>query len=154
MENVSNQYLRNAVLTAPPEQLLLMLYEGAVRFTRQGIRGIEEKNWEDAFNGFSKAQKILLEMLNSLNYEVDRALCTRMAGLYTFIYQKLVDASIQRDVKLGKDALGLLEYQRETWLLLIDKLRQDRPPSTNPIAIEQDADASLDKSYGALSVQG
>jgi flagellar protein FliS len=69
MANVSDAYLRNAVLTATPEQLHLMLYDGAIRFSRQGIEGLAQKNWEAAFNGLSRAQKIVIEMLNSLNYE-------------------------------------------------------------------------------------
>jgi flagellar protein FliS len=126
MEHASNEYLRNAVLTASPEQLHLMLYDGAIRFTRQGVDGVEKKNWEAAFNGFSRAQKIVLELLHSLNYDVDRALCSRMAGLYNFIYRKLVDASVERSVPLAREALKLLEYQRQTWVLLIEKLNRER----------------------------
>jgi flagellar secretion chaperone FliS len=151
MDNISDEYLRNAVLTATPEQLHLMLYDGAIRFTRQGIDGLERKHWEDAFNGFGRAQKIVLELLNSLNYDVDRDLCTRMAGLYNFIYRQLVDASAQREPGLGREAVKLLEYQRETWVLLIERLRQERT-DPEPVAIGTDAETGT--CYGSLSVQG
>lgn len=151
MENVSNEYLRSAVLTASPEQLQLMLYDGAIRFTRQGTEGLTRKDWEEAFNGFTRAQKIVLELLSSLNYEVDRPLCTRMAGLYNFIYRKLVEASVQRNTALAQEALRLLEYQRETWLLLIEKLHGDKPsPALAPTA----TDDSVDATYGSLSISG
>ncbi|HOB73608.1 MAG TPA: flagellar export chaperone FliS [Phycisphaerae bacterium] len=155
MANASDAYFRNAVLTAPPEQLHLMLYDGAIRFTRQGIEGLESKNLESAFNGFSRAQKIVLEMLNSLNYKVDPVLCRRMASLYNFIYRKLVESSVQRDPAPARDALKLLEYQRETWVMLIEKLREERtgtaagtnePASPSPESVEAE--------YGTLSVQG
>jgi flagellar protein FliS len=153
MENVSNEYLRNAVLTASQEQLHLMLYDGAIRFTKLGVRGIENENWEDAFNGFSRAQKIILEMLNSLNYDVDRQLCERMAGLYNFMYGKLVEASIHRDVKIAAEALKLLEYQRETWVMLMEKLAEERgtnsQPQPQPLVAEQP-----DENYRPLSVEG
>lgn len=152
MENASNEYLRNAVLTASPEQLQLMLYDGAIRFTRLGLDGLETKNWEDVYTGFTRAQKIVLELLGSLNYDVDRALCTRMAGLYNFIYRKLVDAGSRRNVETGREALKLLEYQRETWLLLLEKLRSERsaaaPPSSSEPCEPEDA------TYGSLSVSG
>jgi flagellar protein FliS len=153
MENASNEYFRNAVLTASQEQLHLMLYDGAIRFTRLGVRGIEQANWEDAFNGFSRAQKIILEMLNSLNYEVDRQLCERMAGLYNFIYGKLVEASIHRDVKVATDALKLLEYQRETWVMLMDKLAEERGEKgrTQPVST---IEMPPEESYHPLSVEG
>lgn len=153
MANASGEYFRNAVLTATPEQLHLMLYDGAIRFAREGIEGIETRNWEKAFIGFSRAQKIVLELLNSLNYDVDKVLCDRMAGLYNFIYRRLVEASMHRDVKLGRDALQILEYQRETWVLLIDQLRQDRgysqpgPPTGDPQPEEQEALAHSTMSF-------
>jgi flagellar protein FliS len=126
MGNASAEYLRNAVLTATPEQLHLMLYDGAIRFTGQGIEGLRNKNWEKAFIGFSRAQKILLEMLNSLNYEVDQELCRRMAGLYNYIYRHLVQACSERSIEAAEEALKFLQYQRETWLMLIAKLREER----------------------------
>lgn len=126
MGKASNEYLRNAVLTASPEQLHLMLYDGAIRFTRQGIEGITHKQWDKAFTGFSRAQKIVLELLNSLNYDVDRDLCARMAGLYNYIYRCLVQACSERSVTAAEDALKLLAYQRETWVMLIEKFRNER----------------------------
>jgi len=161
MESASNEYLRNAVLTASPEQLHLMLYDGAIRFTQQGIEGIQNKNWEQAFNGFSRAQKIILEMTQSLNYDVDPQLCSRMAAIYNFIYRKLVDASVQRSAETAREALGLIEYQRETWVLLINKLQQERgqseaaePPAGDASGEPQYNSVEEEGVYGALSVEG
>lgn len=153
MAHASNEYLRNAILTASPEQLHLMLYDGAVRFTRQGIEGIEAQQWDKAFNGFSRAQKIVLEMLNSLNYDVDRELCTRMAGLYNYIYRQMVQACAERNAAAGADALKLLEYQRETWVLLIDKLRQERAARSKSVpAAEADESGAVES--GTICVEG
>jgi len=163
MDHISNEYLRNAVMTASPEQLHLMLYDGAIRFTRQGIEGVRQEKWDDAFRGFSRAQKIILEMTNALNYDVDRKLCTRMAGLYNFLYKKLVEASVQRDPQIGEEVLRLLEYQRETWMMLIDKLRQQgsggeeeasSSQTDQPVAADGLSQGDDHKSYGTLSVQG
>lgn len=156
MANASDAYLRNAVLTATPEQLHLMLYDGAIRFTRQAIDGLEDHNWEAGFEGFSRAQKIIAEMLSSLNYKVDRALCNRMASLYNFIYRKLIEAGVSRNPAPAKEALKLLEYQRETWVMLIDKLRQGTAPAA-PAPVPQPAapaEALADAGYGTLCVQG
>jgi len=154
MSNASNEYLRNAVMTAPPEQLHLMLYDGAIRFTRQALAGLESKNFEVAFNGFSRAQKIVLELINALNYEVDRSLCNRMSGLYNFIYRKLVQASIERNPQPAQEAVKLLDYQRETWVMLIEKLRQER--STEGAANLSPAGSAehCEQSYTPLSIEG
>ncbi len=159
MNKRPNEYLHNAVMTASPEQLQLMLYDGAIRFARQGIEGLTAKDYEKSYHGFSRAQKIVLELINALNYDVDRELCSRMAGLYSFIYRKLVEASAQRDTKIAGEAIKLLEYQRETWVMLLEKLREERAvneavatASRAAFAVErEDAD---DVCYGTLSVQG
>lgn len=153
MDQVSNEYLRNAVLTATPEQLQLMLYDGAIRFARQGIEGLRTRKYDLAFEGFSRAQKIVLEMLNGLNYEVDPDLCKQMAGLYNFIYRKLVEASTKRAPELAEDALKILEYQRETWLMLMEKLRADSATKEAQPEVS-DQDANLDAVYGTLCVEG
>lgn len=155
MANASNEYLRNAVLTASPEQLHLMLYDGAIRFTRQGIEGIEKSQWEKAFTGFSRAQKIILEMLNSLNYDADHALCTRMAGLYNYIYRHLVQACSERSVEAGREALKFLEYQRETWIMLMDKLRQEKAGAAQTVRKGPASEPlELDSECGTLCLEG
>lgn len=128
----SNEYLRNQVLTASPEQLQMMLYDGAIRYARQGREAIEGRDIEGAFNLLTRAQRIVLEMLNGLRPEVNRDLCSKMAGLYNFVYRKLVDASINRDPHAVDEALGILEYQRETWAMLMAKLAKERGEVTTP----------------------
>ncbi|MGQ9649178.1 MAG: flagellar export chaperone FliS [Phycisphaerae bacterium] len=158
MNREPNPYLRDAILTASPEQLQLMLYDGAIRFTRQGIKALQDKNWEQCFNSFNRAQQIVLEMLNSLNYDVDRDLCKRMASIYNFIYRKLIEACSSRELQAANDALGLLEFQRETWLMLIERLKQER----SGVNSSQAGDAQSAKpgeetavpSYGTLCVEG
>jgi len=155
MDKAPNEYLKNAIMTASPEELHLMLYDGAIRFTRQGIEGVQQENWEASYNGFSRAQKIILEMLNSLNYDVDRELCTRMAGLYNFIYKKLVEAGVDRAVAPAEEAIQLLEYQRETWVMLIEKVKEERAQqggSSSTNLPEQSYDDVA--SYSTLSFQG
>ena len=166
MENASNEYLQNAVMTASPEQLHLMLYDGAIRFTRQAIEATRNKDWEKAFNAFTRTQNILVEMNAGLNYKIDADLCKRTASLYNFMYRKLVEASVQRDPAIAEDVLRLLEYQRETWVMVIDKLRQERSgeaPAASPqraVRTPPRKQESVDFSgedgalYGSLSVQG
>ena len=153
MDNSTNEYLRDAVMTATPEQLQLMLYDGAIRFTRQGIEGIRQKKWEDAFSGFNRAQKIIIELINALNYDVDRQLCTKMAGLYQFINRKLVEAGVDRNPPAAEEALGLLEYQRETWVLLIEKLRQEQAGQASSTSSGNNPAAQTQPEHGTLCLE-
>lgn len=127
----ANPYLRDAVLTATPEQLQLMLYDGAVRFALQGRDALVKKDFETAYLRLTRAQNIVIEMLNGLNYDVNADLCQRMASIYNFIYRKLVDACVQRKTDDVDDAVRVLRMERETWQILVDKVNRERNRATS-----------------------
>ena len=149
--NASQQYLKNAVMTAGPEQLHLMLLEGAIRFGTRGKEAVERKDVEAAFNALERAQRIVLELSNGLRREINPELVDQMSALYAFVYRRLLDGSVQRDAQAVEDALTILRHQRETWVMLIEKLAQDTPATTSP---EPGADTRADRGESALSLEG
>jgi flagellar protein FliS len=118
----AQNYLKTKVFTATPEQLQLMLYDGAIRFGEQARLALEAKNYEQSYNMIARVQRIITEMQSSLKHDVAPDLCKKMASLYNYIYRRLVEASIEHNVKSLDEALALLRYQRETWTMLLDKL--------------------------------
>ena len=138
-----NPYLRNQVLTAGPEQLRLMLYDGAIRFCRLGRSGIETRDYEGSYTNFSKAQKIVLELGNSLDHSQSPELCDRLSSLYTYVYRLLVEGCTQRETPPIDEAVKLLEYERETWRMLMEGRGNDA--ETSPPA----APASKPDPYGS-----
>lgn len=132
MPDASDAYLRDAVMTATPEQLHLMLYDGAIRFTRAAAEAMTRNAWEAAYDNFTRAQRIIVEMTQALNYNVDADLCKRMASLYNFLFRKLVDANVNRDSQLAQEVIDLLEYQRETWVMVMGKLQEERAAQAAP----------------------
>ncbi len=138
--NPANPYLRNSVLTASPEQLQLMLYDGAIRFARQGKDALVANDYETSYERLSRAQAIIIEMEAGLRHEVNPELCERMAAIYGFLYRKLVEASVRKDPSAIDDALKILDIERETWVLLIEKVQATRTdvseaaPSADPTA--------------------
>jgi flagellar secretion chaperone FliS len=125
----SKEYLRSAVLTASPEQLVLMLYDGAIRFTSRGREGILAKDREAAFEALDRAQLIVLELSGGIRREANPEIADQMASLYSFVYRRLVEANIYQDVSAVDDGLRVLRYQRETWQLLMQKLQQEQGAS-------------------------
>lgn len=117
----ANPYLRNQVLSAKPEQLRLMLFDGAIRFLNVGRKGLETRDYDVSYTNISKAQKIVLELSNSLNRDVMPEVTEKLSALYTFIYRLLIDASTTRTTEPLDEAVKLLKYERETWALLIEK---------------------------------
>ena len=69
-QNGPDAYLRTKVMTAKPAELRLMLIDGAIRFTEQAKRGYETKDFEAAYNGTTRAQAILLELVASLRHDL------------------------------------------------------------------------------------
>ncbi len=130
---VANPYLRTKILTASPEELRLMLFDGAIKFCRQGREGLEARNFEQAYNGLTRAQKIALELSTSLNSDIDPDLYARLNSLYTYIYRLLVDANLERSVEKIDEAIGLIEYEKETWQLMMQQMAKRRQPTGAPL---------------------
>ena len=138
-----NPYLRDSVLTATPEQLQLMLYDGAIRYSLQARDAIERKDYETSYNKLTRAQHIVLEMQNGLKFEVNPQLCERVASIYSFLYRTLVNACTDRDVKAIDDAVRVLRIERETWQLLVDKVNKARRMTEDdPAETQGDAEAT------------
>lgn len=141
--NPANAYLRTKVLTASPEELRLMLLDGAIKFARQGREGLASKDFEASYNGISQSRDIVLELITTIKPQYDPELCERVKAVYTFIYSEMVTASMEKSVSKLDSVIKLLEYERETWSLLMNQLTQTRTPAAEPPAQRP-----------ALSVQG
>lgn len=122
----SDVYLQTAIMTAPPEKLQLMLYDGAMKFARQAREKILEKNYEASCDLLVRAQNVVLELICGLRPEFNPTLCARMGSLYHFVFTRLVEANMHRDVKAVDDALEILTMQRDIWLELLDRLAKER----------------------------
>ena len=151
--NASKEYLKSAVMTASPEQLQLMLLDGAIRFTLRGKEALERNDVEGAFNGFERAQRITLELNNGLRREVNPELVDQMAALYDFIYRRLIDANIHREIEAADDALRILRHQRETWAVLIEKLARENAQAIPGQSTGQ-PQAGDDSQESSLSIEG
>jgi flagellar protein FliS len=121
-----NPYLRTKILTASPQELRLLLYEGAIKFCRQSHHALGQNNYEAMFNALQRAQKIVLELGTSLRRDVEPELTDRLSALYDYIYRRLVDANMERDSAAIDECIELLEYQKTTWQMLLSKLQAEK----------------------------
>lgn len=151
--DISGEYLRNAVMTATPEQLQMMLYDGAIRFASQARDAMVRGDLETSCEKLLRAQRIIAEMQNGLRHEINPALCEQFAGIYGFIYNRLVDANMKRDTVAIDEALKILRHQRETWQLLMDKLRTELPHQKSTSTVVR-LSADKDQDRPVLSLQG
>lgn len=122
----SNAYLRTRVMTASQEELRLLLFDGALKFCRQGLDALSRADWEATYNALTRAQKIIMELSSGLDHSAAPELCERLDALYTYIYRRLVDANMERDSAAVNEAIRLIEYERETWAMVVKKLREEQ----------------------------
>lgn len=93
INNAAEAYKRQQVMTATPEALTLMLYNGALRFMKEGLEAMEAKEWEHCNNSLQKAQKIILEFQATLKMEYD--ISKQLMPLYDYVYNGLVEANMK-----------------------------------------------------------
>lgn len=142
--DINNPYFRNQVLTATPEKLRLLLLEGCIRFINQGRHGLQNKDFEQVYEGFSQAKDIVLELITAVDRDRAPELCARISALYTFVFTRLTEASFEKDLAKADEALKIMEYERETWALFVERLAKERAenngqpaPDTNPPTNQQ-----------------
>jgi flagellar protein FliS len=116
-----DRYLESKVLTAPSHQLQLMLIEGAIRFGRQAESALRRGDRAAASAPLLRVIDIVGEMLVGVRGS-NSELSKKIAGFYLFLFRTLSEAKVNDDAEKLALALGLLEYERQTWQLVGEKL--------------------------------
>ena len=135
--NTADAYLKTRVLTTRPEQLRLMLLDGAIKFARQGLAGLETKDFEASYEGFSQSRAIVMELIVTIEPTADPELAARVKSVLSYIFSEMVEASMNRDAVRMAEPIRLLEYERETWAMFIEKLAKQRSESDEPDAMSE-----------------
>lgn len=113
ISNPYQKYQQSSVQTAPPGQLLVMLYDGAIRFTKSGIEGIESKNYDRANQNLQKAQIIIHEFIASLNF--DYPISNNLLQVYEYMLYRLIQSNNEKRVGPANEVLNYLIELRHSW---------------------------------------
>lgn len=113
LPNAYSQYNNSKILTASPAELTLMLYEGAIKFCNIAIMGIEQNDIMKAHTNIVKAENIIQEFRATLNHKYPVA--EDFEKVYSYIYDRLVEANIKKDTEILKEVLEHLRGMRDTW---------------------------------------
>lgn len=109
------QYQQNQILTASPAKLLLMAYDGAIRFCRIASEKMAEEKFDEQSVNINKALAVVCELLCTLKDEVDPALTGRLKSIYTYVIEKLGYANMKQDQEALAEAIRILTDLRQTW---------------------------------------
>lgn len=112
--NTANVYKNQQIMTASPEELTLMLYNGAIRFTVESMQALDRGNLEKANAANLRAQDIVREFMCTLDmqYEISQ----NYYKLYDYIEYRLMQGNIKKDKSQLEEAKNLLTELRDTWM--------------------------------------
>lgn len=108
------KYRQSSVQTSTPAQLVIMLYDGAIRFVRTAMDGLSKQDYEKTNLNFGKAQSIVSELMSTLDYSYE--ISKNLYSLYEYTNYLLIEANIRKSPEKAEEAIGYLTELRETWL--------------------------------------
>jgi len=108
-------YKENAVLTQSRGRIVVMLYEGAIKFLHQAIQAIEDGDHKAKAGFLGRAMDIIWELDNCLDIEAGGEIAQNLRSLYGFMRRHLLDAAIKRDPQRIRDVIACLEDLNEGW---------------------------------------
>lgn len=125
----TNPYQKTAIQTASKEELVLMLYNGAIKHTTHAIEFLEKKNLADASKNICRAQAIIVELLNSLNFEVGGEIAKNLEYLYSVMVDNLTVANFEHVVDPLKLNLKILDKLKSAWEGVLEQVRSGKVQS-------------------------
>lgn len=113
--NAYNAYKNNSVNYASKEQLLLMLLDGAVKFSKIGRQAILDKDVKKAHENIVRTQDIFYELMITLDTAKGAGWADQLMSVYDFIVRRLTDANMKKDINIINEVIPLIEEVRDTW---------------------------------------
>jgi len=108
-------YQQTAVTTQSKGRLIVMLYEGAIKFMKLAIKEMEAKNYEAKGRYLAKAQDIIDELNAVLDMEAGGEIASNLRQLYLFMVRRLSEANIKCDPQRVREVIALMEKLNEAW---------------------------------------
>jgi len=116
-----NQYKATQVNTADQGKLVLMMYDGAIRFVEIAKRKLQENDIAGKGVYISKAEAVISELMASLNMEQGGEIASSLEKLYAFMNRQLRIANVNKDIKPLDIVLKILGELKEAWTKIFKK---------------------------------
>jgi len=114
------RYQESQVLTAPREQLLLLTYDGILRFLGRACRGLERGDLYEKHLGIARAQALMVELRRTLDFSPVPELAQNLARIYRYLVEELTEADVADDLTRIRRVIGFVAELREGWAQATD----------------------------------
>lgn len=111
----SQAYQKAAVNTVDQRKLILMLYDGAIKFLTLAIEKMEKQEHYEAHTNLIRGKSIIAELLSSLNLENGGDIARNLQRLYAYMFNELIDANLNKEPERVKKVVHLLKELRTAW---------------------------------------
>jgi flagellar protein FliS len=116
-------YQKTSIQTASKEELILMLYNGAIKYTKTAIELLQDKKVPEASKNICRAQAIIVELLNSLNFEVGGEIAKNLEYLYAVMVDNLTVANFEHKTEPLELNVKILEKLQFAWEGVLQQLK-------------------------------
>jgi flagellar protein FliS len=150
--NGANQYKQMAVKTANPGQILIMLYEAAIRNIKKAMNCIDQKDIAGKGQAIVKAHDIVNELMNTLNFEVGGQVARDLERLYGYMSEQLLKANLNNSKEPLEGVLKNMETLLEGWKVAVLEFQKAQAKGMSPADIKsQPQTATNSASNGATA---
>ena len=126
MNQYIKQYQKSSIETASREQILIMLYDGAIQFLNKAKVSMQNKQIEQTHNNLMGAQNIIQEFINSMDREVAPQLAENLISLYEYFIRRLVYANVKKQIEPIDEVLKYLKSLKATWEKAIELAQKEQ----------------------------
>lgn len=124
MKAAYQKYKNQSIQTASREKILLMLYEGAIRFMKLASQACDNKDIAGRGLNIGKAFDIVMELNNTLDHKVGGDISKNLEQLYMYITDQLTQANIKADKAHLENAIKVMETLYVGWQEAIEKIKK------------------------------
>jgi flagellar protein FliS len=124
--NYALEYRKHAVNGASPVGLIVMLYDGALRFMEAGKAAVLSKDYETQGRSLLRAQRILLHLMGTLDLDKGGHIATNLLSLYSYANDRLIIANMEGRVEPIDEAIHTISELRQGWSQ-IEERNKNRP---------------------------
>lgn len=125
MTNPYQKYKQTSIQSASREKILLMLYEGAIKFTKLALKAIDEKKIAERGYNIGRAYDIIMELNNTLDHKVGGDIAKNLEQLYMYVMEQYTKANISGKPEHLHNALKIIENLYEGWKGAVEKLKKE-----------------------------
>jgi flagellar protein FliS len=122
----ANQYKQTAVKTANRGQILLMLYEAAIKNVKLASQAIDRKDIAAKGLHIGKTHDIINELTATLDFEVGGDIARNLERLYNFIVEQLVKANVEGSKEPLAAVQKVLETLLDGWRVAVQQVNQGK----------------------------